>query len=738
MSGPTEYAGKLETLAPQLAKGGDDVWREAESAAQSLADALRVKSPTVDNHTVLGASQLPQTLTSILKASITGPRIEDESKLAAVYQALRVGANLCMDHDVNRSHLLDAEFPQTVVSILEGYAQSIPSRQPPSILPLSLSQLRVIKTSIGVLLNASVGYEPVKLRLFSLEAAGTILRLSSAIYPPGSWVTEPKGGFVPVQSPSDDDISESWSLRSGLANWAWRAISELKDDQHSLFGPEVLPLLIPPLRIYVPPFTSPPSGFFEQPSALRRALIQADFEVFEETCSLLESLAMDVEDVRLSLARGMTFPDEHGGVNCLGEILKFIDQGDYHPLWVDAGDERSRREKSFDLCKAALIKCVVEIAGEEKNTDVLWDESDAANPGGVFVSQMVRWIKSQKNLKEQSRDDLVICASLSLGNLVRYESHSKAIISEPIELAPHLAALLTPEADLKVKHGVIGLLRHLAYAPPAREPLGKAGIVERLVESNIFKDTSDIAEMIQVSAIGIVKHLSNGNADNCFSLVLVPEGQDPKSSGLQQILDLIRRSDTVAVKSEGTRVFVNVIRTLWSNATPESEKRTKAKELVTTPAVAFALAQLIGRSKKYPALINEGMVALTLLTLQKFGGNIALDAITTPLPQEAQQPAPAAIADPNDVSSPVVAPGRALDMLVTVLKNHGGRFQEEVRINVCTLVGHIGRKGATTADREAELAKVKAEVKPLLEQAAASERESRLKLAAAKALQLWE
>lgn len=115
-------------------------------------------------------------------------------------------------------------------------------------------------------------------------------------------------------------------------------------------------------------------------------------------------------------------------------------------------------------------------------------------------------------------------------------------------------------------------------------------------------------------------------ADNCFALVLPSSGGSSEDTGLNQILALLRRSDTIAVKSEGTRVFVNVIRTLWSQVTPASEKRTASMNAITTPSVALALAQLIGRSKKYPILINEGMVALTLLSLHGRGGMLHLSS----------------------------------------------------------------------------------------------------------------
>lgn len=41
---------------------------------------------------------------------------------------------------------------------------------------------------------------------------------------------------------------------------------------------------------------------------------------------------------------------------------------------------------------------------------------------------------------------------------------------------------------------------------------------------------------------------------------------------------------------------------------------------LVTPGCAAALAQLIGRSKKYAILINEGVVALSLLSTHSAGG----------------------------------------------------------------------------------------------------------------------
>lgn len=67
--------------------------------------------------------------------------------------------------------------------------------------------------------------EPVRSRLTSLELAMTLLRLSGAIYPAGSWLRASPSNAIP-----EEEALESWNLRTGLSNWAWRVIEELSDD----------------------------------------------------------------------------------------------------------------------------------------------------------------------------------------------------------------------------------------------------------------------------------------------------------------------------------------------------------------------------------------------------------------------------------------------------------------------------------------------------------------------------
>ena len=61
--------------------------------------------------------------------------------------------------DENRGNLLEAGFPQTVVTLLESYSESIPQkRRLTDPLPLHPEDLKIVKTAVGVILNISLGY----------------------------------------------------------------------------------------------------------------------------------------------------------------------------------------------------------------------------------------------------------------------------------------------------------------------------------------------------------------------------------------------------------------------------------------------------------------------------------------------------------------------------------------------------------------------------------------------------
>jgi hypothetical protein len=238
--------------------------------------------------------------------------------------------------------------------------------------------------------------------------------------------------------------------------------------------------------------------------------------------------------------------------------------------------------------------------------------------------------------------------------------------------------------------------------------------------------------------------------------VLKEESQRGEKSALEQIMALVRRTDTVTVKSEGTRVLGNVVKTLFADVSSADPSRKAAREGVVSQENANALAALIGRSKKYPMLINEAVVALSFLTAHERGGKFpsawvrdrklmvvagiaVLDAIMSPLAVEVKQGKntlpPNAIG--SDEGSPVVGPSRAIDGLVSLLRSSKPRCPPEVKTNVCTLFSQLGRKGGRTCkERETDVGQLKVAAKDIVVKI--SQGDDMLGKAAKKVLEAWE
>jgi len=124
--------------------------------------------------------------------------------------------------------------------------------------------------------------------------------------------------------------------------------------------------------------------------------------------------------------------------------------------------------------------------------------------------------------------------------------------------------------------------------------------------------------------------------EQTFALVLPDAGKE--STGFSQILALIKRSDSIPIKSEGSRVVVNVVKSLWlldrdkGLSADKQKKRDKAIPYLLTSECAGVLTALIARSNRYPILVNEGLVAVTLLTTHKRGGKYDLQSEESFLP----------------------------------------------------------------------------------------------------------
>ncbi|CAE6510070.1 unnamed protein product [Rhizoctonia solani] len=731
-------SGVEEQLQAVLSQSKNDTpdLKEIADAFQAIANALRLQTaaPTRDS---LGKSELPEALVTVWKSAVPDSGVQPTgSARTCILELLRVAANLCNDNDANRQRLLDVGLLQLVLPMLEAYSQEGSE--------LELEDLKLTKISLGFLLNASMKNDTLRAKLIELDAPAIVLKLSNEIYGVGSW----------TKTVSGEEVPENWTWRSGLSGWTRRLLESLHElEPTPEFKPSCLPYLLKPLDIFGNQGSRTPTATHTSPAKSTEIsppdLIATDLEALEASCTLLESLTLDSEAVRLAIASDANF---------LRIIIRFIEFAQPLPEWRTSdstGKDKDKWEKTVGLCKGAVIKALVTVAGEDKAISNLWDDTkldggNQAAPGGWFVTAMLAWIKQYRNVgPSDARDDLIICATLALGNLARRDDYCTALVAPPSSIVPDLVPFITPSTDMKVKHGVLGLLKHLAQPVPNKIVLGDAGILEALSTSGIWDGESDRAEAVQASAVGIAKHLCLGNVSNTLRLVLPPptaqsatssvaspviddDSDDDEPSGMDQVINLSQRSDTVALKSEAARVLVNAIKSLWSPAGPEESitvsaaQRKRAVRRLSNRQSTRALAELVGRSRRYPVLLNEGIVALTLLGSQYSGAPHVISAFDRALD------VPMALvtgAKPSTEQGGTLEHPKLLDMLSIIMKNEDKAFPPQLRANVCTLFGSVS-SAETPALRIME--KVKRTIKPVLSDIIAADKEEPVVQAAAK------
>ncbi|KAG8899378.1 hypothetical protein FRB99_006760 [Tulasnella sp. 403] len=635
------YIPKVETHLANLQKDAtqDAEWQEVELCARNIADALRARdAPAEKDQSLLGQSTLPKSATTLLtiaKNESGTPR--SPASAIAIFEILRAAANLCRDNDRNRQIFLDAGFPAVVASILRAYWRVVDApRAPDAPSPLSIRDLSIIKNGIGSLLNASLRFgksavgtpQPVRQNLLLVGAPLTILRLCCGLYAPGAWASCP-----------NDSIDE-WAWRRGLSSWSWMALDALKvgdsdDDEDAtkgqVFNEDAVVPLSKALAGLVPPFPPEPLLAPNEPSE-RQSLIASDVEALEQISMIIESLALDSEAARVEWATTRNPESTPTERSLLESLVDFIEKAYPPPYWSSTASPEKRKvwEDKLALSKAAVIKAVIAIAAEDKNLDVLWDAKSEDYPGGWFVQRMVGWIKGVQlgstDAPDQGRDDLVICATLSLGNLARKAPNALRLVNSPS---------MDPEAD----------------------------------------------------------------------------------SGLDLILDLVRRSDGVALQSEGTRVLVNVVKGLFaqqnaglngtklSSAPPsaggsypiDEAERQQAINKISTLDSTEPLAEMIGRSGRYPILLNEAIVALILLSSKSVGLPSVMQALLTPLPYRITEAGVAVQASAgNTGAKEATTASRSsascpMDMLAVILRNPTGTFPPELGANACALLASLSK-----------------------------------------------
>ncbi|KDN47568.1 hypothetical protein K437DRAFT_94222 [Tilletiaria anomala UBC 951] len=698
----------------------------------------------------------------------------------AQIEIMRVLANLCIECDTNRDKLLHLQAASAILALVDSLLNDpIPDMK--AMVHFDTQTLALLRAATGAILNLQLDHPATKRALgASATSLRTIYRLASTprIYVPNSWA-DGNHGFARAAHGSPKQAENMNLIRTGatVSTWAWRIVQDVvscgatgvsdggalspssgtelsgRSRSDTLLTDAAINATAVSLRAFLAASSHHKQGDDILPWDAEdvSTLIESDMEVLSAAAELIESTSLDSPAFRLLSVSPEHWPNpasQPAGLrhrNPLELYTAFFERAAPPPAWQGTSrtpvpaDTQSLQEaeKQYAQCKAAVARSIVAIAGEDRCMDVLFgSEASGLSGASWFIDTLKSWASMRRGT---NRDDLVSIALLTLGNLARKDSHCVAMI-EQHDVGTLLAPVLADEqVDVKVAHGLVGLLKNLAIPAQNKERIGSLGVIEAV--GRFLEPSKDMVQPLQFGTVGLLKHLCTGSIANAVRLANGPV--------LHALLAVNRRTDDVPTRMESTRVLFNIVKTLWSVRDADSGSTTTvaaavaaAKAAIMRFETAEALCEMVRNGVKYPILVNEGVIALTLLATDARGSLLVTQALVQQKPaqdedndtannsssngnvkgssssatnphdndKERRLPQREGTAD-NTASLPPASASDALGMLENVLTRRDARMPPQYAANACSLLiaifeaskgagtgaGAIGSRGGATA-----------------------------------------
>ncbi|GAA5975022.1 hypothetical protein JCM5350_004548 [Sporobolomyces pararoseus] len=765
------HAAQLVQKSASSSSLSGEEWDQVAVAAEAIADGLK-------NHelrTALGNET--ETLPSVGKLM---ERAIVEGSVKAKMELCRVVGNACFDHDENRQLVLDANIPLFISKIIDSVTRtsSLPSDEKRKL--LRLEELRMLRASVGAILNSSLKFDPIRRELGRSEILESLLSLIDNR--PDSTSTKPVY-CVGMQLYRDREVGtgeteEEWqerlTLGETIAGWTMNVLEDVLSEDNKRFpSPEGIPILASILLSVPIPRSSPSatSSTDPLPSLSELSLshkgndddeeeeeededsyLDTSIELLSISAALLEGLTLD-HDIHKQTISLYSYDSSSPSPSLLYRLLEFTEFASPPTEWTKNEGEKERLGKTFEVVKAATIRAVVEGMNDDRVMHELWKLEGSRNGkgGNWLVETLVAWLEHAS--KGGKREDLMVCASHMLAGLGRSDQYVERLVHEfglvdplaRIVKARVPAALLPASSttqnqgrageNTQILYGVVSLIRHLAIPLKNRPIVSATRIIPTI--SQLLSPSFDIVKPLQMSVVGLLKHLTSFNITSSVDILSAESSlnQNP----LDLILALIKRSDELQLRSESTRVLINLVRSLFSTSESPSEKESVeiARETVLQKEeIVTAISEQVRLSEKYPILVNEGIVALSLLS-GGTGGERGASIVLSSLLQSRVAPLPgvpsASITEEDETSSsttlatrqppkrtaslslsPSGDPPTSLDMLIKYLSSistslnaeegEAANIPPEMISNVCTLlITTIKNSSADRTDQKEEM-----------------------------------
>ncbi|ORZ16864.1 armadillo-type protein [Absidia repens] len=395
-----------------------------------------------------------------------------------------------------------------------------------------------------------------------------------------------------------------------------------------------------------------------------------DLDVLDTIADILLQVVMDDDKAQLLIMKS----------GKLHELMAFLN--DDVTLDDDLQDDKEEMEKLAEI-KKTLSNVVIYATSSDDLIEQLYNDQQ-------FLAQLIQMTKDSSEILQRTGVNII-------GNLARTDAQCIDLVKTH-GLDVTLIDLFKNTDNAMIQNTILGCLKHLCLPKENKMAICDAGAIE--LAATLLDPSKDMVKRNQFLAIVILKLLCTNNITGSRRLL------NNNPSILDMLVSFLQRVDDVAAKSETTRVFIQLIKSVWS----QPDDQHLRQQLLRTP-ILNAVIEMI-RTSKFPVLKNDGIIALTVI-LADHDSPTSKSMLSEALPLLiADPPTPPLETDENASPSEDDETRPFLPVIADDIRS--ANLPIEIRCNACTMLEHA-IKTSTVVNNSVVYESLKQQSLPLLD-----------------------
>ncbi|CAO3587697.1 unnamed protein product [Absidia cylindrospora] len=401
-----------------------------------------------------------------------------------------------------------------------------------------------------------------------------------------------------------------------------------------------------------------------------------DLDILDTVADILLQVVMDDDKAQLLIMKS----------GKLHELMAFL--GDDVTLDDDLQDDKEEMEKLVEI-KKSLSNVVIYATSSDDLIEQLYKDQQ-------FLAQLIQMTKGSSEILQRTGVNII-------GNLARTDQQCIDLV-ETHSLDVILVDLFKNTDNAMIQNTILGCLKHLCLPKENKIALCNAGAIE--LAATLLDPSKDMVKRNQFLAIVILKLLCTNNIAGSRRLLNTTKESNNNPTILDMLTSFLQRVDDVAAKSETTRVFIQLIKSVWS----QPDDQHLRQQLLRTP-ILNAVIEMI-RTSKFPVLKNDGIIALTVI-LADHDSPCSKSMLSEALPLLIADPPPPLL-ESEENASPSEDDETRPFLPVIVDDIRSADLPIEIRCNACTMLEHA-IKTSTAVNNSVVYESLKQQSLPLLD-----------------------